>query len=153
MNTKTTCPDCGTAVGQPHVNECDIELCSVCGRQQISCDCKGHDPMVSAWTGELPNQRCMSFQELHELHKEESEEVKQSHMRKCRIAMGEDTEADAFYFFDFGVDGLRCNANILKHKTESREVQVFAEGIEHLMVALKAISTRLQESVQQKASQ
>jgi hypothetical protein len=54
MKTKTTCPDCGTAVGQPHVSECDMERCSSCGWQRILCDCKDHDPRTSAWNGEWP---------------------------------------------------------------------------------------------------
>src|SRR5687767_518700 len=50
-----TCPDCGCLVGQPHRNECDVERCSVCGFQRISCgECKGHDSMVTAWTGRWP---------------------------------------------------------------------------------------------------
>lgn len=54
MNTQQSCPDCGTAVGQSHRRNCDVERCSVCGEQRLSCGCEGHDPVVSAWTGEWP---------------------------------------------------------------------------------------------------
>lgn len=33
------CGDCGCAVGQQHFENCDIERCSACGLQFISCDC------------------------------------------------------------------------------------------------------------------
>ncbi len=53
-----TCPDCGCGVGEPHRNDCDVERCTVCGAQRVSCGgCKGHDPMESAWTGEWPQSR------------------------------------------------------------------------------------------------
>ena len=59
MSYQPTCPDCGVPVGEPHVNECDVERCSVCGGQRLSCDCEHHDPQNSAWTGEWPESRGM----------------------------------------------------------------------------------------------
>tara|TARA_R110002049_G_scaffold215606_1_gene387053 strand:+ start:13193 stop:13795 length:603 start_codon:yes stop_codon:yes gene_type:complete len=54
MDKKEKCPDCGAAVGKPHKNGCDVQRCSICGSQKISCNCTDRDPLASVWTGEWP---------------------------------------------------------------------------------------------------
>lgn len=55
------CPDCQTEPGCVHKVLCDIERCSVCGGQYISCGCKGHDKIFSRWSGLLPGEAECKF--------------------------------------------------------------------------------------------
>ena len=48
------CPDCNAVPGNCHKIGCDVERCSVCGGQYISCGCKTHDQVFSRWTGIWP---------------------------------------------------------------------------------------------------
>ena len=48
------CPDCNVTPGSKHLNGCDVERCSVCGTQKLSCKCKGHDTAFARWTGMWP---------------------------------------------------------------------------------------------------
>jgi len=48
------CPDCGVEPGQIHQGGCDVERCSACKGQRLSCECAGHDPILSKWDGAWP---------------------------------------------------------------------------------------------------
>lgn len=48
------CHDCGVEPFQMHKDGCDVERCSVCGGQRLSCSCKGHDKAFARWTGIWP---------------------------------------------------------------------------------------------------
>lgn len=51
MNEKQTCPDCGTGLGRPHVNQCDVERCSSCDGQRITYDYEDHAQASSSQEG------------------------------------------------------------------------------------------------------
>jgi hypothetical protein len=48
------CPDCNVAPGGTHHGGCDVERCSTCGGQWISCGHEDHEPEEARWTGEWP---------------------------------------------------------------------------------------------------
>lgn len=50
------CPSCGVEPCTPHRPGCEVERCSVCGLQRCQCDCHGHDPQFSRWTGIWPGE-------------------------------------------------------------------------------------------------
>ena len=54
MKTMKNCHDCGAKPGEIHQENCDVERCSVCGNQRLQCDCEGHDPAFSRWSGFWP---------------------------------------------------------------------------------------------------
>jgi hypothetical protein len=56
-NELRLCGDCGVEPGQPHQDGCDVERCSVCGNQRLSCACKkGRDKYFARWTGIWPGE-------------------------------------------------------------------------------------------------
>jgi hypothetical protein len=48
------CHDCGAGVGEPHIDGCENERCTVCGGQRMMCHCEGHDKGAASWIGETP---------------------------------------------------------------------------------------------------
>lgn len=45
------CLDCGVKVGQYHLDKCDVEECSQCGGQYLTCECEGEIKRLP-WSGE-----------------------------------------------------------------------------------------------------
>jgi hypothetical protein len=48
------CFSCKVVAGKIHKNRCDIERCSVCGGQYVSCKCEQHDKQFAYWNGFSP---------------------------------------------------------------------------------------------------
>jgi len=56
------CFSCKVVAGKIHKKKCDIERCSVCGGQKLSCECEGHDKQFAAWKGFWPGElECKSL--------------------------------------------------------------------------------------------
>ncbi len=49
------CHDCGVTVGQIHHGNCDVEECSICGEQFLSCDCDTEYEKAATITGHNAN--------------------------------------------------------------------------------------------------
>jgi hypothetical protein len=53
----TTCHDCGARPGERHRRDCDVEQCSNCGRQRVSCECPSERKRRRLdWTGQWPGE-------------------------------------------------------------------------------------------------
>jgi len=56
------CHDCNAKPGEMHMEGCDVERCSSCGSQRLSCDCDGdHDRHFARWTGIWPGKAEADF--------------------------------------------------------------------------------------------
>ena len=62
MDLLKNCHDCGAKPGQQHRDGCDVERCSICGRQRISCFCgKKEDKDFAKWTRIWPGEAESKF--------------------------------------------------------------------------------------------
>jgi hypothetical protein len=49
------CPSCEVAIGQPHLDRCDVARCLVTGLQRSGCDA-AHDCGTDIWSGRWPGE-------------------------------------------------------------------------------------------------
>ncbi len=61
MGELRDCPDCAVKPGEVHDDGYDVENCSGCGSQRLSCGvfeerCENHDPLFARWTGIWPGE-------------------------------------------------------------------------------------------------
>jgi hypothetical protein len=77
METLKNCHDCGATPGECHLENCDVERCSVCGDQRLGDDCEGHDPEFARWTGLWPGaaEAEMLGMDLNEFHRKGYERI------------------------------------------------------------------------------
>jgi hypothetical protein len=50
------CFSCKVVAGKIHKKKCDIERCSECGGQKLSCECTNHDKQFAFWKGFWPGE-------------------------------------------------------------------------------------------------
>lgn len=65
MKPEYHCYDCGIIIGELHVEGCDVESCTECGLQKLSCDCDTAER--ERWTG-IDNVRIRELCEEHDLY-------------------------------------------------------------------------------------
>jgi len=59
VSVPTDCHDCGAKPGEEHGDGCDVERCSRCAGQFLSCGCPigGQEPKDAIWTGIWPGEK------------------------------------------------------------------------------------------------
>lgn len=56
LGSAKNCHDCDATPNSCHLDNCDVERCSVCGGQRLMCECEDHDKAFARWTGFWPGQ-------------------------------------------------------------------------------------------------
>jgi len=99
-NENRTCPDCGVSPGQMHEKDCDVERCSGCGLQRVSCDCD--DAGRSVWTGSVATKNVTKSLELA-ADERIGAEAKQCYGNSMRAVMHCPEHYNAVYVEGFAV--------------------------------------------------